>query len=618
MTMRKFIFFVLLVFLATPNFGRGAVDGRRASILDHGPGVAAQGMGEAFTAGGDDLSVINYNPSLLMTLDRSQVYGMHWFLFEGARYNFLGWAQLLESGAFAISATQLYRDDIEVRQNLADTPSRTSNSQVFLQGSYAGKYDRFHVNYGGTLRYFAYKLYDNSATAFAGDFGVSRELYRSGTPMKHRYILSAGANAQNLVSTPLKLKEEAERISPLLRAGARGSATFFPRYSKEKDAFAFDLLSLELNLAHTDSAARVLVGAEYFFRDRVFLRAGWNKNATAGFGFIWNDMRFDYAWIPSEFATLNQVSVLYKFGKEAERESQPFADEFQSTFKKAQRIYERYYRDAVALVENRKYRTAADILFRTIPLKPKENSSALELYNTCQNAMISEKVGEHLSEAKEREARNDYPAAYAAILEALDASPQDRNLLIFMDVSQQVLPSQKSKVDAMADQFIIKVAARIDAALQGEDFLKAEGELKKIKALIPKSSRYESLANKIADLKQLYTQRILTQAIHHLQDDKPESAFDLYSAALRLNPDDPTIKDQKFLAQNLYTRTRKFTLKDKLYADKLYYNAAIAFATNEDAKAVQSLERLRSFNPVHDFIEDLEVSMKDKRSSLNK
>ena len=140
------------------DFSFGA-SGYREDFLSYGPGVAAAGMGDTFIANGDDLTAIYYNPALLSKMDGEQISANHSFLFDTARYDFIGFLTAGDNSAFALAGTQLYRGNIEVRQNIDDVPSATKNSQLAIYGSYAGLINSLSLNYGLTLKWVTYGMY---------------------------------------------------------------------------------------------------------------------------------------------------------------------------------------------------------------------------------------------------------------------------------------------------------------------------------------------------------------------------------------------------------------------------------------------------------------------------
>ena len=63
-------------------------------------------------------------------------------------------------------------------------------------------------------------------------------------------------------------------------------------------------------------------------------------------------------------------------------------------------------------------------------------------------------------------------------------------------------------------------------------------------------------------------------------------------------------------AKNKYMSKRKFTIEDKVYADKLYYLAAISFATDETS--LSTYRELKNFNPVYEHLPELEETLIDR------
>ena len=158
----------ILCFLAVLSTFSFAADGYRTHFLSYGPGVAASGQGETFTAAGDDMSVIYYNPALLTKINGSEISASHWFLYDTARYDFVGFADADTESGFALAGTQFYRGNIEARENIDDIAETISNSQMAVYGAYAGVINNWglKLRYGASVKWLSYEMAKESSNRY--------------------------------------------------------------------------------------------------------------------------------------------------------------------------------------------------------------------------------------------------------------------------------------------------------------------------------------------------------------------------------------------------------------------------------------------------------------------
>ncbi len=137
MPMKKFL--LLLIFLPgilMAQDGNGQAGTR--SLFDFGFGARAMGMGNAFTALADDPTAVYWNPAGLDYIYQQSVTLFHASLYEGASYDFLGYAYpTLDLGTFAIGIARIGIGDIpQTNRNFEDlaTFSRERYQVYFSYG----------------------------------------------------------------------------------------------------------------------------------------------------------------------------------------------------------------------------------------------------------------------------------------------------------------------------------------------------------------------------------------------------------------------------------------------------------------------------------------------------
>jgi len=590
----------------------------RTHFLTYGPGVSASARGNAFSATGDDMSVFYYNPSLLVNLTSSEITGGHWFLFDNAVYNFVGFSTKLNRSAFALAGTQLYRGEIEVREQIDDEPILTQNSQTAIYGSYALKLWKLKTNLGINLKYIYQNIYTQTNSCINLDAGFSKQLLLIGNPSGINLKVDTGLVMQNVLPSTstyiLTGSPAGNEVPQIIKLGIGFTITMSPRYNKKENLLTYDNLTFACDIIRRENQNDFAFGGQYRLINILFIRAGYNNGITAGVGIKYNDFQFDYAIVPGELSNFHKIGFTYRPEKPAVVLKQPteseFKDEFQKVYKKARRIYDRYYRDALQLTEEKKYSEAAELLAKAIPLKPSENDDAKKLLAVCEQTISAIRTNVCVTNAQKCQNDGNLTMAYTEYLNAFNINPGDKGVLAAMDaICNQSSDTVKSDIYQLKANYIQTTMDEINRNLTNKEFITAEKNLQLIILLTPISDEIKTLTDKITDKKDLEIFNLTKSGVQSAINNQFADADRYFYEAAKLSPSDSGINEQREMAKANYLKTRKFSLADKLYADKLYYLAAITFATGEDPSEL--LKELQNFNPVYDFIPLLEDSVKD-------
>ena len=116
---------------------------------------------------------------------------------------------------------------------------------------------------------------------------------------------------------------------------------------------------------------------------------------------------------------------------------------------------------------------------------------------------------------------------------------------------------------------------------RANDYFNIEKEYRKIKNISPEPDEVNTYKRKIADKKSLYVYKFISSGLENLKNDNFAEAYECFIEAHKLNPNDTSIIDQTEIAKKKYLSKRNFSIEDNLYSDKLYYLAAINYATEE-------------------------------------
>ena len=565
--------------------------GKRKHFLSYGPGVAAASMGGTFTAIGNDVSVIYYNPALIGNLESNEVSANYWSLLADTRYMFLGIAlQISEHSGFAISGTQLATDDIEIRQTLDDTSKKDSASQNVINIAYGGYVESLELSYGIGVKYLYYNIVGYSDSGGGIDLGLYKRIKQW-----NQTAIDSAILVQNIVNMPIKLKEDDESAPVIAKCGFGLKTLLFPKYSKQKDSFTYDKLKIGLDFGTEDHEFIYSFGGEYMLYDLIMFRAGYSgEDINVGFGIKCYGFQFDYSYQFSEVESINKVGFLYRWetkNKFTYSKTQNITEDFQNVYKQANRLYENSVRDSRTMIESNKLDEAISLLYRTVPLKPQDNE-AINLLEVAQNKSIAIKTSQHLNKAQQLIDKNNIVESYKETLKAIHIAPNN-------DVEQFLYDNYNTKtvantVDSVKNTEIKQYEKTIQKALSKYDIELAKQETEKLELLSQDKAKkyYEDIQTTEESLINKY----LLLADKSQKSDRLYEAYKYYSKAEQLIGQDDAIRDLKNKIRKKLLKTKENTFEEEMYTEKLYYLAAIALANNEKPK--KCYEELIDFDPL--------------------
>lgn len=289
---------------------------RRVHFLEYGPGAAASGMGNAYTAGGDDASVIYYNSSLLANLFDDQLTVSHWFMYDGAKYNFISYSSSWENQALAFAGMGLSRGNIELYdENGTLSPVLAESSQLAAYIAYARYLENINANYGITFKYISYKMNEITGMGLGLDFGASKALYMRDNFRGRKFSVNSGIQLQNFLQMPVKMISEEEVLPAIGRFGLSCKTTMMVRYNRKLDRYDYNEMAIAADGIYSGGNISYGGGVEYAVNGLVFFRAGYNEGPTAGFGLKFLDFKLDYSYIPKDFFEIHKMGFSIRFGQ---------------------------------------------------------------------------------------------------------------------------------------------------------------------------------------------------------------------------------------------------------------------------------------------------------------
>ena len=299
----------------TANGGRAAFD-----FLKISPISRAVAVGGAYTAMGDDIGSIYYNPAGLASMLTSELNVTYLSLYESINYEFLAFGYPLGEampdigGTIAFSASLLQPGSLARTNDFGVTINGTatfsSGAQVF-SFAYARPFGRF-VHFGAACNFIQQQIDTVSSSLFDADLGLvvlpPFDGMRLGLSLKNIGAQAAGFDLPFTLNTAISYRR-------------------YELFTQQDDGALTAEVSLPLQ--PIEDPAGVNVGAEYDFKQygyRITVRGGYEfldtalngigLAAGAGFGLDFGGavLFLDYAFAPEDiFGVSNRLSLTTKF-----------------------------------------------------------------------------------------------------------------------------------------------------------------------------------------------------------------------------------------------------------------------------------------------------------------
>ncbi|MBI5622411.1 MAG: PorV/PorQ family protein [Elusimicrobia bacterium] len=199
-----------VVFLA----GTQAWAGETAQFLKIGVGARAIGLGGAYTAVGEDLTAMGWNPGGLASMEKREVSAMYANLVAESHYSFLGYGQPTKYGTFGAGISYLGQGDLDARDAQGRTSGGFTASDLALGVSFARKVLP-RLGLGINAKFVRTNIGSDTGYTAAFDLGSRYELGKFGPG-----AMSAGLAFQNL-GPGIRMLDQSSQL-PLTLAGGLG------------------------------------------------------------------------------------------------------------------------------------------------------------------------------------------------------------------------------------------------------------------------------------------------------------------------------------------------------------------------------------------------------------
>lgn len=256
-----------------------------ADFLEIGVGSRPLGMGEAFTAGTDDINSIYYNPAGLGTIRYPVLSIMHQELILDSRFENISAAFPLFYGFMGVSNSVFWVppfDKIDVDGNKTGTVNFYNACFTLAYGQSLG-----FMEVGGSVKYIHQKIDTLTLHSAAVDFGVMKRLYMYSpfdAPIRN-FVL--GMSLQNIGT-----KAKDDELPRLMRMGASYYPTRWFGLNLDLMQYFIDTSDLYDFTYGFEESLRANLGMELSYFNIIALRAGYRFNDSGTYSL---GMGFNYA-----------------------------------------------------------------------------------------------------------------------------------------------------------------------------------------------------------------------------------------------------------------------------------------------------------------------------------
>lgn len=291
MKTKRHLLWILLIVVLPASASAGDVGDSGALFLRTGMGARAAGMGEAFSAVAEDASAIYWNPGAMAAVLGTNLLFMHNEYFQSVRLEQAALTHETDWGTFGLSFTGLYMDEMDRYEDVpSSVPLGTFSAyDVSFSLAYA-RYLLPNLAAGISAKWIYENIDETTAKGYAFDAGL---YYVSGIPG-----VKIAAVVANL-GPPLKFENDHFSGAEFdLPAMARVGVSYEKKIPSIRGGMlvAFDMMF------PNDGSSKQLIGGEYNYLGKLFLRAGYkagydSQGPTFGLGVAWRKFAFDYAVI---------------------------------------------------------------------------------------------------------------------------------------------------------------------------------------------------------------------------------------------------------------------------------------------------------------------------------
>lgn len=584
--------FLMLYFGARPLYAA-------TTVLSQSPGAQGAALGRAAVAVVQDPTALHWNPAGLAGAGGA-VTGEHLFLYDGARYDFIGLTVPSRLGTFGMGALQLYRGDITARAAVDDPGHQVTASQADYMAGYAKSFGD-HWAAGGTFNMLSSNLAGYKDRGFGADAGARFESPSDDLWVLGRPLWSAGAVIKNLLAPRLKLDSDPEVLPRELRGGLSVSFDGFSRVSLNAGSIRKDRAMLGLGLSKLvgETELRFGLGASYTLQDVLTLRLGLDEGFALGVGFKTADGRFglDYALEDRPLAKNHRFTLTYRFLKAMAAPVAPAAEIQDEEYARAKGRSEALGGEAFArgqeLFKAQRYEEAVESLASAALLKP-EDREAGELYRRSVEVRQRDDIRRLREQLDHQATAGDAAGAYRTLAKLVRYKTADQEYLLHL--AWHMAEIDAGSREAASSEIVAAGAEDVRLALsRGLDSqaLADAAWLDSIAASTQAAKISRELGVETARLAKEHRARLEGAVALARKAGQPGRALLAAFSLSRSYPKDAAAGRLLDAARRDYAAASRLSAKDRIYVRKLYYLAAVAWMKKDAERARDLLDELR-------------------------
>ncbi len=593
---------------AAPALSQEGSGGTR-SIFALGAGSRAIAMGGAFSAIGDDASVLYYNPAALALNPYTAILASHAQLFSGwsdAGYDFLGFVYpTISAGAFGAgfmtAGTGGIRGFDEWSRETGELTYRENQAIIAyaytLPWRWAGA-----VTAGSSVKILSQRV---------GDFSDSGTGLDIGLVLRPRWIegLRLACNLQDIIGADIKLVSVSEKVDRTIMAGA-GYTRAFGNGSA---------ISLGLQMDMPERGEKTFrAGAEYRFRDLLAIRAGYDgESITAGLGVGWRGFGFDYGYMSrTDAGSAHPLTVSARIGASVDdrirvREEQRLAEQE----RRIQQILMRRIAGHIEAAESYRREGALarslDELKIALEYDP-TNRAVVDTIAVVERAILAAEeertrdvekaalINQHFRLGLEHYSASDYIRARSEWRQVLAIDSTNARAAEYLEATEQRLGELAAQHRARA----------LDLEGQGQ-LAAAIGEWNMVRTITPDSEEaraaVERLNARVDDLsrnyltaaKRLQVAEFYESAVRAFGEGRYPDAVRQLTELLRI---DPNHAEARTLLRRAQRRMTPLSDEEKAQVRSLYIEGMRYFTDGDYLKAVERWQRILEIDPDNESV----------------
>ncbi|MFO7914091.1 MAG: PorV/PorQ family protein [Candidatus Krumholzibacteriales bacterium] len=561
---------IITAMLLTALICRGAaaaegVGGTR-SVFILGAGSRAISMGGAFSAIGDDPSVIYYNPAGLRLNRYRAVTVNHIQLFSGftdANYDFVGLVYpTLSAGSLGLgimtTGTGGIREFDEYSVETGEISYRESQGVLGYAANLPFEYfGKFTV--GTSIKFLNQRIGDYSDNGAGMDLGVIyRQPYIKG--------LTLGCNLQDIIGAETKLRSRIDKLDRTIMLGIG--------YSRDFGSSVIMTAAAQIDMPErADNDIRF--GLECRIKNIVSIRFGYDsEQLTAGIGFSWMGYSADYGYFSREEAgSSHPVSLSMRYGMSIDE-------------KKELREMERRMED--------------EAYFREV---------------------LADRAGRNMEEADSLISSGELDEAYDKLKLVLEYDPSNREAAEKMsELEEKILRNQQSRLRSAEKQSLLDYHLKAGLRFyRNNEYVQSRDEWEALLELDPGNQQAIDYLERIGEKLEERIENYRKRARDYERRGMLAEALDIWNIIKGLDPGDKSAqreydrikRDMQELSED-FDATRK-----KLEVIDIFNSALSSFNNGDYSETVNLLNRVLDLDPDHREATRLMQRAKRRLTPLN-